>query len=152
MNADISKIKAEVRHRHTPGVEHPSKDASGRMSTQNIVLKALRNAGQQGSFKEIYAGIQQMLSTPRYRMMRAGNTLFLIEVLGDGAGKVKLINADAPQKVIKNISEFTQAIKKANYTTILFDSRDPLVTNALEQSGIPASEDNGRYVVDLGNL
>jgi len=152
MHADIPKIKAEVRHRHTPGVEHPSKDASGRMSTQNIVLKALRDAGQEGSFKEIYAGIHQMLSTPQYRMMRAGNTLFLIQILGEGAGKAQLINADAPQKVIENILEFTQAIKKANYATILFDSRDPLVTNALEQSGIPASEDNGHYVVDLGNL
>jgi hypothetical protein len=152
MRADIPKIKAEARHRHAPGVEHPSGDVLGRMSTQNIVLKALRDAGQENNFREIYAGIHQMLGTPRYRMMRAGNTLFLIDILGEGAGKVQLINADIPQKVIENILEFTQATKKANYTTLLFDSSDPLVANALENSGIPVSEDDGHYTVDLGNL
>jgi hypothetical protein len=122
------------------------------MTTQSIVRKALQKEGKANSFKKIYTGLHQMLETPKYRLMRSNNTLFLIEIVEEGIAKVQLINADAPNKVMKNITEVIQALKKANYKQIMFDSSDTLVTDFFNNSNIPSNNNNGNYIIDLASL
>jgi hypothetical protein len=122
------------------------------MTTQSIVRKALQKEGKADSFKRIYTGLYRMLETPKYRLMRSGNTLFLIEIVQVGMGKVQLINGDDPKKTMENIFDFIQAIKKANYKQVIFDSSDALVTDFFNNSNIPSNSNNGNYIVDLASL
>jgi DNA-binding MltR family transcriptional regulator len=147
---NISKIKAKIKVAHYPAIGHPSKDPSGRMTTQNIVLKALRDLGKEDQFKTVYKGIHHVLSTNEYRLLRENNTLFLIKILSQGVGQVQLISADSPKTLLRNILEFLNAVQKAKYTEIHFDTTNQKIINFLEHSGHQVQNTgNNDYVVTL---
>lgn len=147
---NISKIKAETKIHHEPVMQHASRDLYGRMSTQNIVLNALKEQGKEQNFKKVYGGLHHILSGKDYRLLREGNTLFLIKILGNNACHIQLINADSPKKVLKNILEFLKAIQKANYKEVQFDTTNQKIVDFLEHQGYTVKHQNNKnYVVSL---
>jgi len=150
MNEDISRVRAELKAGNEPGVGHPSKDPSGRMSTQNIVLTALRNQGKEKHFERMYSFIHKTLESNKVRCLREGNTLFLVTIKGNNVCYVHMVNADSQIKTLKNILGFFSAMKKANYKEVHFDTvKYPLIV-FLKNKGYQIQElGNNTYVVQL---
>jgi len=150
MNEDISRVRAELKAGNEPGVGHPSKDPSGRMSTQNIVLTALRNQGKEKDFKNVYAGLHKILSSKEHRLIREGDTLFLIKILNKAVCHVQMINADTKIKTLKNILGFFNAIKKANYKEVHFDTANQQIVKFLENNNYQVKNtNNNSFMVEM---
>jgi hypothetical protein len=137
---DISKVKAELKAENTPAINHPSKDSSGRMSVQNIVLESLRRHGKEKSFHKTYAALHHLLDKPEYRIMRQGNTLFFIHIIGKGECNFALIDADSPKNMLRNAQGFFEAMKKAGYKKGHGETKNPRLISAIQNMGIPVQE------------
>ena len=137
---DISKVKAGLKADNSPAIDHPSKDPSGRMSVQNIVLEALRRHGKEKSFHKTYAALHHLLSKPENRIIREGNTLFFIHIINKGECKFGLIDADSPKNMLRNAQGFFEAMKKAGYKKGHGETKDPRLIKVIERMGIPVQE------------
>lgn len=149
-NPDIPKIKAEIKFAKSPAIDHPSKDPSGRMSTQNIVLHFLRKQGKEKHFKNTYAKLHQMLAGNDYRLLREGNTLFLIHILEKSVCEIAILNADTTRNLVINFYGFLKALEKAAYKKVYMDSKSDKIMHELHSRGFDIKNVNdGRYLLEL---
>ena len=101
-----------------------------RMTTQEIVK---HEAGK--DFEKIYKGLHQLLSTPKYRLIRENNTLFLVHILKKGVGYIYTISADEPKTMMRSMLGGLNAMKKANYKEIHFDTKEKSLPIFLKNNG-----------------
>jgi hypothetical protein len=112
------------------------KDPQGRMSVQEIVRSDLEKHGRGIEFRSKYHQLITILNTPKFRMLREGNTLFLIHILDKGECQLSIINADTPKRLFRNIKGCYDALSKAGYHTIHTDSNIPNMVQAMRNMGM----------------
>ena len=100
------------------------------MTTQEIVK---HEAGE--NFEKIYTKLYQLLSTPKYRLIRENNTLFLVHILKKSVGHVYTISADEPKTMMRSMLGALEAAKKANYKEIHFDTKEKSLPVFLKNNG-----------------
>ena len=93
-------------HKKHPKHGYHLEDGNGRMSTQEIIRKSLEAHDREDELDNMYKALTHMLSTPQYRMVREGNTLFLIHIIGKGECNMAIFNGDTPKKLLRNIKGF----------------------------------------------
>jgi len=113
------------------------------MSTQDIVKNCdeIKDSGQ--DWRQAYAALHSMLESNQYRIMRAGNTLFLIKLLEQGTAQMFVFNADSPKNFLKNTKEFFKAMKAAKFHTVFGITENPQIIKMLQHTG---------YEVDVENV
>jgi len=76
-------------------------------------------------------------SDPSFRVMRANNTLFMYQNLGNGMmDVVSMETADRPREFMDSVQQFTQAGKKAGFTRAKFLIHNPQVAKAMQMAGL----------------
>jgi len=100
------------------------------LTTQEIVK---HDAGK--DFEKIYKGLHQLLSTDKYRLIRENNTLFLVKILKKGSAHIYTISADAPKTILRSMLGCLNAMKKANYKEIHFDTKEKSLPVFLKNNG-----------------
>lgn len=113
------------------------KDPYGRLTTQAIIERSEETKHWGKNWKEVYANLHKALETPEWRILRNGDTLFLIHILNKGIAQVHVFNADAPEKYLENFIEFAKAMEKAGYRKVFGIAEDMEAVNALKQIGYP---------------
>jgi len=139
-------------------MSHPKKDHIGRMSTQEIFRnsKELNRSGE--DWKSAYAKAFHMLQTPKFRMMRSGDTLFLYEITKPSVAKMFIVNADSSKKFLRNLKEFAKAMHYSGFKTVFGYTDDiPTITAiqhlgygkvTIEKNGLKSSK-NQTYRVEV---
>ena len=110
-----------------------------KMTTQEIIK---HEVGEK-NFEKVYRGLHHLLETNEYRMIRENNTLFLVQIVGKGSGHVQMISADSPKITMRSMLGGLEAMKKANYQRLYFDS--------VHDKLLPFLQGNGYVVHDLNN-
>ena len=124
---------------------NPSSHNAMTMTTQDIVKNCdeLKDSGQ--DWKQVYAALHSMLESNQYRIMRAGNTLFLIKLLEQGTAQMFVFNADGQKNFLRNTKEFFKAMKAAKFHTVFGITENPQIIKMLQHTGYEVDvEDAGK--------
>ena len=73
---------------------------------------------------------------PKFRVMRANNSLFSYYNLGNGNVDVALDTADTPRDLVKSVKQFAQAMKVAKFKRGRFDISNPQIEKVLKMAGL----------------
>ena len=140
-----------MEHKKHPKHGYHLEDGNGRMSTQEIIRKSLEAHDREDELDNMYKALTHMLSTPQYRMVREGNTLFLIHIIGKGECNMAIFNGDTPKKLLRNIKGFYDAMLAGGYHTLHTDSNLPHMVEALRNMGMDV-EVTGKGQGNMENL
>jgi hypothetical protein len=112
------------------------------MTTQDIVKNCdeIKDSGQ--DWKQVYASLHAMIESNQYRIVRAGNTLFLIKLLGQGTAQMFVFNADSQKKFLRNTKEFFKAMKVAKFHTVFGITENPQMIKMLQHTGYNIDVEN----------
>jgi hypothetical protein len=98
--------------------------------------------------KQVYAGLITASKSPKFRIVRANNSLMTFSNRGGGNATAHLITADDPQTLIDSLSQFHKAMLKANFKRVQSYVTNPQMIRALEMAGIKVKQSAGQYVQD----
>jgi hypothetical protein len=112
------------------------------MSTQDIVKNCdeLKDSGQ--DWKQTYAALHSMIESGKHRVMRAGNTLFLIKLLEKGTAQMFVFNADSHKNFLRNTKDFFKAMKAAKFHTVFGITENPQIIKMLQHTGYKVDVEN----------
>lgn len=134
--------------------KHPLKDASGRMSTQEIFRnsKELNRYLDKDGWKKAYNQAAAMLQTDKVRAMRHGNTLFIYKLGEPHTAQMFIVNADSPKHFFKNLEQFVLAMKHAGFVKVFGLTDDLPTIKIIQKLGLKhgyntAIEDTGAHAV-----
>lgn len=129
------EIMAQLQKQNAPAKE---------MSTQDIIRTEFENNGTGMDWKQVYANIQKLVQQPKYRILRAGNSLLVVRNDGGGNAYVLMASADRPADMAKNMKEFLQALQKSNYKKISFDTPRPAIIKLIQSTGFNVQSNMGK--------
>jgi len=135
--------KNEISQTDVMGQLQKENSPAEKMSTQDIVRTEFENNGTGMDWKQVYANIQQLVQEPKYRILRAGNSILVVRNDGGGNAYVLMASADRPADMAKNMKEFLQALKKANYTKVSFDTPRPAIIKLIQSTGFNVQSNMG---------
>jgi len=106
-----------------------------RMEPIQILEKSLQGSRQDPV--RVHNAIAKLVKTdPKFRVMRAGNTLFSYYNKGNGVADVAMDTADTPRELVKSIKEFVKAMKAANFKQGRFSISNPQIEKILKMIGV----------------
>jgi hypothetical protein len=114
------------------------------MPTQDIIRTEFENNGTGMDWKQVYANIEQLVQQPNYRILRAGNSLLVVRNDGNGNAYVLMASADRPKDMAKNMKEFLQALQKANFKKVSFDTPRPAIIKLIQSTGFNVQSNMGK--------
>lgn len=107
-----------------------------KMSVQDIIKTEFENNSSGIPWEKAYAYIQNQVKDPKFRLLRANNSVFMIRNNGDHTAYIFMFNADKVSDMPKSMKEFADAMKKAGFTKGQFDTPRPAVVGLLKKSGL----------------
>lgn len=108
------------------------------MTTQDIVKTEVERTMPGTDWQAVYAHIHEMVKSPKHRIFRANNSLFIITNNGDQTVDVSMCNADAVKDMPKSIKEFLTALKVCGFTEAKFTTTRPAMYRMVERAGYKA--------------
>ena len=108
------------------------------MTTQDIVKTEVERTMPDADWRAVYAHIHEMVKSPKHRIFRANNSLFIITNNGDETVDVSMCNADTLQDMPKSIKEFLKALKACGFTEARFATTRPAMFRMIERAGYKA--------------
>lgn len=112
------------------------------MTTQEIFQKCPEINRFGHDWKEVYAMAAQALKTNEFRMMRNGNSLFLVRIVAPHQAEVSMFNADPVGKFARNFREFAKAMRLAGYTSVTGKTDNLPTLKMIEHFGYPIQIEN----------
>ena len=113
------------------------------MSVQEIIKHDVETSGIKASPEQVYAGLIQAVSTPKFRVVRANNSLMVFSIDGQGMATAHLMSADDPTSLIDSLKQFHQAMIKAGFKQVKSTLSDPQMLRAIKMAGIKVQESMG---------
>jgi hypothetical protein len=108
------------------------------MTTQDIVKTEVERTMPGTDWRVVYAHIHEMVKSPKHRIFRANNSLFIITNNGDHTADVSMCNADSLQDMPKSLAEFCKAMKACGFTEVRFTTNRPAMLRMVERAGYKA--------------
>jgi len=106
-----------------------------RLEPIQILEKSMQGSRQDP--KRIHAAMASLVKKdPKFRVMRANNSLFSYYNLGNGNVDVALDTADTPRDLVKSVKQFAQAMKVAKFKRGRFDISNPQIEKVLKMAGL----------------
>ena len=93
-------------------------------------------------WKQLYAMVSQLLQTNKFRLMRSGNSLFLVQITAPHQAEVLMFNADPVGKFARNFREFAKAMHLAGYTSVAGVTDNLPTLKMIERFGYPIQIEN----------
>jgi hypothetical protein len=90
-----------------------SQTGHSRVSEYDIVAADVKKYKLGMDPKAAYAALVHMTEKPNYRILRANDSLLLIDNHGDGTAQGIMFSSDKPQAFVKSLIEFNRALKIA---------------------------------------
>ena len=109
---------------------------SERMTTQDIVKNSYEVKGMKLNWESIYKAIYAASQTNKYRILRNGDTLFVIKILAPHEAGVMVFNAEKSFKnYMRNLKEFAKAMDIGGYTKVSAKGANVQVINVMKNAG-----------------
>lgn len=118
------------------------------MSTKNIIKYDCETNGCPVRWEQIYAGLVEAVKSPKYRIMRANNSLFAYSIQSKGFATGHVITADNPTKLIDSLKQFHQAMIASGFKQVKSKLTNPQMLRAIKMAGIKVKEIMSEYVRD----
>ena len=118
------------------------------MSVQEIIKQDVDKTGINVPWQNIYAALIEAVKSPKFRIVRANNSLMGFKNEGNGAAEAYLISSDEPTTLIDSLKQFHQAMIKAGFKKIKLKVTDQEMLKAIQMSGIKVTESMGQHVQD----
>lgn len=115
------------------------------MSPQEIIKADVEKSGSPMPWQNVYAGLVTAVKSPKFRIIRANNSLFAFSIDGKGMATGHLITADNPQTVADSVKQFMQAMKKAGYRQIKSSTSNPKLLEAYKAAGVKVQQSMGQH-------
>lgn len=126
------------------------------MTTQDIVKNSDEIKNMDISWEKMYAILHEAIKSNKYRILRSGNTLFVIKILSDTEAQLNVFNAEKSFKdYIRNIKEFGKAMEKAGYKKLSARGANVQMVNILKSAKYPTEATpigKDKKGVDLYNI
>ena len=107
-----------------------------RMTTQEIVKNSYEVKNMKLNWESIYKAIYAASQTNKYRILRNGDTLFVIKILAPHEAGVMVFNAEKSFKnYIRNVKEFAKAMDIGGYTKVSAKGANIQMVNILKHAG-----------------
>jgi hypothetical protein len=109
------------------------------MATRLEPIQILENSmkGSKQDPKRIHAAMASLVKKdPKFRVMRANNTLFSYYNLGNGNIDMSMDTADNPRDLVDSIKQFAKALKVAKFKNVKFQMNNPQVEKILKMTGL----------------
>jgi hypothetical protein len=90
------------------------------MEPFEIIKKTSKNMGFKISPEQVYGALLKMVEQPKYRILRSGDTLLVIENMGEGNANGTYFIADPVEDIPKNLDSFLKGLKVAKFKTLAF--------------------------------
>jgi hypothetical protein len=116
------------------------------MSPQEIVKQVTEKEGGP-PFLNAYAALVTAVKSPKFRILRANNSLFPYAIKGNGVIVGHILSADDPQKMVESLKQIKQALKVAGFKQLKSSTIKPEVLNAYKQAGFNVQESMGQRAV-----
>jgi len=108
------------------------------MTTQDIVKTEVERTMPGTDWRTVYAHIHEMVKSPKHRIFRANNSLFIITNNGDKTVDVSMASADKTPELAHSIKDFFMALKKCGFTEASFTVGRPAMLRIIERAGYKA--------------
>jgi len=106
------------------------------MTTQDIVKNSDEVKRIKHDWKKVYVGLAKAVQTDKYRILRAGNTLFVIKILEPHVAGLVTFNAEKSFKnYVRNIKEFLKAMDVAGYQQLKAAGVNIQMINLMRKTG-----------------
>ena len=106
------------------------------MSTQDIVKNSDEVKRYKMDWEEIYVLLANAVKTNKYRILRSGNTLFVIKIIDPEFAELATFNAeDSFKTYVRNIKEFLNAAEVAGYKKIKAKNVNIQMINLMKKAG-----------------
>jgi len=106
-----------------------------RLEPIQILEKSMQGSRQDP--KRIHAAMASLVKKdPKFRVMRANNTLFSYYNLGNGNIDMSMDTADNPRDLVDSIKQFAKALKVAKFKNVKFQMNNPQVEKILKMTGL----------------
>jgi len=113
------------------------------MSPAEIVKQVAQKEGGM-PWKNAYAGLITAVKSPKFRILRANNSLFPYSIAGNGSITGHIISADDPQTMVKSLQEIKKALMTAGIKQVKSSTNKPEIINAYKQAGFSVQESMGQ--------
>ena len=118
------------------------------MSLQDIIKHDCETNGCPVSWQQIYAGLSEAVKSPKYRLMRANNSIMAFSIPEKGMANAHLITADDPRTLVDSMKQFHQAMLKSGYKQVRSKITNLQVVRVLEMAGIKVKQTMGQHIQD----
>lgn len=108
------------------------------MTTQDIVKNSDEIKNMDISWEKMYALLHEAIKSNKYRVLRSGNTLFLIKIISETEAQLNVFNAEKSFKdYVRNIRDFGKAMINAGYKKLTAHGANIQMVNILKSSKYP---------------
>jgi hypothetical protein len=122
---DNEAVMGQLQKQRTP---------APRMEVYDIIAQNLQGTNIDPA--RVYETLVQMVNKdPKFRIMRANNSLFMYYNLGDGNAEVMLETTDNPRTLVESMESWLKAMKVANFKTGVFKIDNPQIVRVLRMAG-----------------
>ena len=116
------------------------------MSPAEIIKHDVDTNGSPMPWQQIYAGLEAATKSPKFRIVRANNSLMTFSNQGGGMATAHLITADDPTKLIDSLKQFHKAMIASGFKKVNSYVTNPQMIRALQMAGIKVKESMGQRV------
>jgi len=116
------------------------------MTPQEIIKHDVETSGIPTSWQQVYAGLIEAVKSPKFRVVRANNSLMTFVINSPGMAEAHLITADDPTTLIDSLKQFHQAMIKSGYKQVKSSLTNPQMLRAIKMAGINVQESMGQDV------
>ena len=88
------------------------------MTTQEIVKNSDYIKSSKQDWQKVYAGLMMIVQQNLGKVIRSGNTLFVIDPVSDSEVEYMVLNADSEKNYKENFSKFMSGMRNAGFTSV----------------------------------
>jgi hypothetical protein len=119
------------------------------MEAYDIIEADIRKFKLDMDPEKTYSAIAHMIKDPKYRVIRANNTLLVIENHFDGTAAGRIFTADGPNTFVKTLMQLEKALLASGFKKMTFPSSGIAIESLLKKAKIdytakPYSEDGNQ--------
>jgi acylphosphatase len=122
---DNEAVMGQLQKQRTP---------APRMEVYDIIAQNLQGTNTDPA--RVYETLVQLVKKdPKFRIMRANNSLFMYYNLGDGNVEIVMETTDTPRALVESVESFIQAMNKAGFKSGTFEISNPQIVKVLKMAG-----------------
>jgi len=123
-----------------------AEQAQNRKSAEDIIREYIQKQRINVKPEAVLAALSELVKRPDYRLFRTGDTMFIIRNFGNGLVEFHMANIEPPMKLIRNVKEFYQAMKKAGFKQLITKTTNYDMIRIAQMANIDHEvSDNGDY-------